>query len=129
MKHAPFRIALRREDWLFDRLSVFLRHAVADADFREDILGVTGIFFDFTPDVGHIDPQNLVVVVRVRSPDPGDDGIVGQHPPRIFGEQGHEFVLYLRQMDILFIHKYDPFVKIDYKVLHLSLIHIYKDRP
>ena len=40
------------------RSSVRVRHPVAHADLREDVLGLGGIFLDLPSDIGHIDPRD-----------------------------------------------------------------------
>ena len=48
--------------------SVIFPYAVAHAHFRENILGITGLGFNFAADVGHIHPQDLVVCLGFRPP-------------------------------------------------------------
>ena len=73
------------------------------------------IFFQFSADVRHVDPENPVVVVRVGPPHMRNDGVIGHDPAGIDGEEGDDFKFHLGQMHGLFFHGYKPSVKIDGK--------------
>ena len=67
-------------------------HTVANSDLCENILRLSRIFFQLSPDMGHIDPEDLVVAVIVRPPDLTHQIIVGQHLSRLAGEKGYQLV-------------------------------------
>ena len=61
-------------------MSVFgFRHAVAYAHFGEKVFRLGGIFLDLSADVGHVDPEDLVIAAGPRTPQLLDDGIIGHH--------------------------------------------------
>ena len=61
-------------------LNVFVfPHTVADADFCENILRLSGIFLYFASDIRHINTKNLIVAVHIRSPDGIHNEFISQH--------------------------------------------------
>lgn len=55
-------------------------HAVADADLCENILRLCRVLFYLPADICHVDAKNLIVAVRIRSPDSVHDEFIGQNP-------------------------------------------------
>ena len=45
--------------------SAVLQHPVSDAQFCQDVFGLGGVFLQLAADVGHVDPQDLVVAALV----------------------------------------------------------------
>ena len=74
------------------RLSFAFPHSVSDSDFRINILRFCRIEFQLSPDMCHIDPQDLVVAVCVGTPDSADDIIVGKDFSGLFGQKGYQLV-------------------------------------
>ena len=70
--------------------AVGFRHTVADADFRKEIFRLGGVFLDFAADVGHIDPENLIVAAGPGAPELLDDVIIGQNPTGVLAQKGHD---------------------------------------
>ena len=100
--------------------AVFIfQHAVTNADFSEYILGLSRIFFNFAADICHIDPQDLVIAVRVRPPDGAHEIAVGQYPSGILCQQCQKLVFNLCQMDLLSVQKNQSLFKINFQPLCL----------
>ena len=77
-----------------------LSHPVSDPDLCQDILRLRRIFFQLAPDIGHIDPQDAVVVrIRKRPPYMRDNRIIGNDTAAVLGEKDNDFVFDLRQMN------------------------------
>ena len=79
-------------------------------------MGLSGVLFYLAADVRHVHPQNLVVLLRVWPPDAPQDRVVGQHPPRVLGQQGEELVLDLGQMDSFALQTEDPLVEVYFQI-------------
>ena len=56
----------------------------------EEVFRLGGIFFDLAADIGHVDPENLIVAAGAGAPQLLDDVIVGQDPAGVLAEQGHD---------------------------------------
>ena len=66
-----------------------LRHAVSDADFGEDVLGLGGVFLNLPPDIRHVHPENLIVIPGPGPPQLPDNIIISQNLPGEFSQQRH----------------------------------------
>ena len=96
--------------------SAFL-HPVSDPDLRVNVVGFCRILLQLPADIGHVDPQDLIIRVRVGPPDLLQDKIIGQHLAGISGKQGHQLVLDLGQMDILAFQRNQSLLKVDDKII------------
>ena len=61
-----------------------LTHPIAHTNLCEDILGLGGILFQLPADVRHVDPEDLVIIVHIGTPDGIHDIAVGQDSAGIF---------------------------------------------
>lgn len=106
------------------RLLLFLRpplafpHPISHADLREDISRLSRIGLQLPADVGHIYPQDLVVViVRVGAPDVVDDVVIGEDAAAVFGQQGDQLVLDLGEVDLLVLKEHQAAGEINGQIL------------
>ena len=83
-------------------VGVFLRgshlifhHTIPNSNLCKYVLRFRRILFQLPPDVGHVDPQDAVVIVGVGAPDAGDDGVVGHDPSGVLRQQGDDLELNL----------------------------------
>ena len=77
--------------WRRGRRSGFgLCHTVAYAYLSEEVFRLSGIFLNLAADVGHVDPENLVVSAGARPPQLLDDVIIGQNPAGVLAEERHD---------------------------------------
>lgn len=63
---------------LYSPTVLILTHPITHADLSEDILGLGGILLQLSADVRHVDPEDLIIIVHVGSPDGIHDVTVGQ---------------------------------------------------
>ena len=89
-----------------DRLIVFiLSHPIAYAYFCVDVFRLSRVSLNLPPYVSHIDPQDLVVVVRIGTPYAGQDGGIGDNLSGILRQKGDDFIfdrseVYLLRSDL-----------------------------
>ena len=74
------------------------RHAVADADLCKDMLRSGRVLLDFAADVGHIHPQDLVVVIHIGAPYLFHEIGIGEYLAAVSGKQSEELEFDLCQM-------------------------------
>ena len=67
-----------------------LGQTIAHADLRKEVFGLGGVFLDFAADIGHVDPEDLIVSSCPGTPQLLDDGVVSQHFAGIFAQQGDD---------------------------------------
>ena len=79
---------------------LFSRQPVTYANFGEQVRRPGGIVFYFPSDVGHIDPEDLVVLSGPRSPQFLHDIIIGQNLSVVISQKLHDPVLCQSQPDI-----------------------------
>lgn len=77
-----------------------LNHPVSNPNLRKYILRLRRVLLQLPSDVGHIDAQNAVVIVRIRPPDIGNDGVIRHNPAGILSQEGNNFKFYLREMNL-----------------------------
>ena len=49
-------------------ICLVLSHAISDTYFSEDIFGLGRIGLDLSPDVCHVYPEDLIVIIGIGSP-------------------------------------------------------------
>lgn len=76
-------------------------------------MGFCRILFQLPPDVGHIYPQDAVVVVGIGSPYIGNDGVIGNDFAGIAGKEGNNFEFDLGQVDIFSVQGDEAFFEVD----------------
>ena len=82
-------------------VSIPFDHAVAHAHLGEDVLRLGRVLFDLSADVGHVDPEDLVVALALGAPQLLHDEVIGQDLAGAFAQQGHDFILVLGQAAVL----------------------------
>ena len=70
---------MKGEKRTFSDLRIGFNHAITYPDFCENILGVRRILFNFSADIGHIHPQNLVAAMTLGPPEFLQNEIIGQN--------------------------------------------------
>lgn len=85
--------------------SAVLQHTVSDAQFCQDIFGLGGVFLQLAADVGHVDPQDLVVAALVGAPDMLEDEVIGEYLAGMETEQLQDLELVLCEVDLLAAHE------------------------
>lgn len=83
---------------------LFLPHPVSYANFCKYVLGFCGIFFQLAADMGHVDTQDLIIIVRIRPPYFGDNGFVGHNTARILSQQTNQLIFNLGQVYFLTLY-------------------------
>lgn len=81
-------------------LIIAFHHTVADADLCENVLGFRRVLFDLAANVCHVDPQDLVSALALRTPQFTEDVIISEYSPRTPCQQGNNAVLVLGQMAV-----------------------------
>ena len=98
-------------------LFILCQHTVSDAKLIDDIALFAGRHAHFLADVLHVDLQLLdATMVRI-SPDGTDDRSIRQYLSGVNGEERHNVVFCLGQVDLFFAHKDLPCIVIDQQVL------------
>ena len=98
-------------------LFILCQHTVSDAKLIDDIALFAGRYAHFLADVLHVDLQLLdAAVVRI-SPDGTDDRSIRQYLSGVKGEERHNVVFRLGQVDLFFTCKNLSCIVIDQQVL------------
>ena len=63
--------------------------------------------------MGHIDAQNAVVIVRIRPPDIGNDGVIRHDTSGILRQEGEDLKFNLCEMNLLSRHAHLVLFKIN----------------
>ena len=79
-------------------LIFILNHTVSNTDFGKNIFWLCRIQFQFTSNVCHVYPEYPIIIVRIRSPDTGNDGIISHDSAGVLCQESNDFEFYLRQM-------------------------------
>ena len=70
-----------------------LSHPIAHTYLCIDVFRLCRICLDLTPYSCHIDPQDLVVVIRIGTPYTGQDGGIGDYLSGILRKKGNDLIL------------------------------------
>ena len=85
---------------------------VAHSPLGQDVIRLRRVFFQFSADVGHIYPKDLVVIICIWSPDLCDNRFIGHDPAGILGKETYQLVFNLGQVDILIFDLHQTTFKI-----------------
>ena len=93
-------------------LNLFFAHSVANTDLCKYVLWLSRVFFQFSADMGHIYPKDLVDIICIWSPDLCDNGFIGHDPAGILGKETYQLVFNLGKVDILIFDLYQTTFKV-----------------
>ena len=97
---------------------ILLRPGGIPHHLRKEVFGFGGVFLNLAADVGHVDPEDLIVSSRPGAPQLLDDGVVGQHFSGVFAQQGDDPKLTEGEMDVLTSHQHLVLVVVNGQLTH-----------
>ena len=91
---------------------------VAHTDLCEEIFGFCGIFLNFTADIGHVDPEDLIIPAGPRPPKLLHDEVIGEDLAGVLTQKSHNAEFAESQMDVFSPHEHLVLVIVNGEIPH-----------